>query len=170
MEEVFSKGSAADNIRGLDSVAPEESFVPPPLVASESIFPREAAPIKSERQLSEEDLKRQNEWDNIFAKDRARRGSLTKEDNDFIDQTAASLKDNKEYLKQKDDRISDILKYYNDVYKPELAKKSKLGLSEYRAQDFDLYGSREFDKIAFENYKNSVNVKDKLTEIGRAHV
>lgn len=163
LEEVFSKGSAVDNIRGLESAAPEEPFVPPPLVASES-FPREAASIKSERKLSEEDLKRQNEWDNIFAKDRARRESLTKEDDDFINQTAASLKDNTEYLKQKDDRIGTLLKYYNDVYKPELAKKAKLGLNEYRAQDFDLYGSREFDKIAFENYKNSVNVKDKLTE------
>jgi hypothetical protein len=151
-EEANSRDSAADKIQGLDSAAfsfpnkPEESF----------------APIKSERQLSEEDLKRHKEWDDIFEKDRARRVLLSKEENDFINQTAASLKDNKEYLKQQDARVDDTFKYYNEVYKPELAKKANLGLSEYRAQDFDLYGSREFDKIAFENYKKSI--KDKLTD------
>jgi hypothetical protein len=47
------------------------------------------------------------------------------------------------------------------VYKHELAEKTKKDLSKYRAQDFELYGSREFDKIAFENYKKSI--KDELT-------
>jgi hypothetical protein len=169
-EEAYSRDSAADNIQGLDSAAlsfpnkPEESFVPPPLVASESIFPREAVPIKSERQLSKEDLTRHKEWEDIFAKDRARRGLFTKEDNDLINKTAESLNRMKdEFVGQQDVRVDDTFKYYNEVYKPELAKKAKMGLSEYRAQDFDLYGSREFDKIAFENYKKSVNVKDKLT-------
>jgi len=166
-EELFSKGSAVDNNQGLESAAlsfpnkPEESFVPPPL-ANESMFPKEAASIKSEKKLSEKGINRQN---NSIAK------LLTKEEHDLIDQTAASLKDNTEYLKQKDDRVGALFKHYIGVYKPDFDREAKNNLikknwaedgENYRADDFGLYGSRELDKIAFEKYKNSV--KDKLTE------
>lgn len=50
--------------------------------------------------------------------------------------------------------LTSILKYYNGVYKPKLAAEfKKKGLTEYWAGEFEKTGSREFDKIAFKNFK-----------------
>jgi hypothetical protein len=125
-EVLFPKGSADDNIRGLESAAlsypnkPKESFVPPP-----------PPPLANEAPSEE-----------VVSIDERERDTAT---------ALKNLGNQIALLKQK--RVDDAFNKFKDIYKPEHDKKEREHLGESKTKDFNLYGSRELDKIAFEKYK-----------------